>query len=385
MHKVFALILVGLLVGVQSRRACTRMRACARRASAARSIRATVRRADSRSVRGRPAARCQSRQLRAARSRAHRAGSSAFSGVGIVACTADSGIQTSTAFLVGAFDIGVSVAHTFEDRHSGVRTDRLRVHECRLARADPRAHPGFVRQVAMGHRSGRLRPARQGRRSVRLSEPSRYAQKTMPLGRFTGVTAPVIMVGTRATSVGRPASARRAAWRTSAAWNGVSVARFTHDMDSRGIAPGAPVIDERTGMIIGIHTLLPAQANGRRNGIITMNDWLESTLRTEIQLKKAADSGNSGSGFACPTTLPCATAPPTAAAPSSSPARASAPSPDSGLPQSRRHLVAHAADLLPGISSPRKTSAARPGAAASTTVTAGSERNRIAATTRSRS
>src|SRR5262249_28125559 len=40
---------------------------------------------------------------------------SAFSGVGLVACTVDSGIQTSTAFLVGAFDIGVTVAHTFEN------------------------------------------------------------------------------------------------------------------------------------------------------------------------------------------------------------------------------------------------------------------------------
>ena len=58
-------------------------------------------------------------------------------------------------------------------------------------------------------------------------------------------------------------------------------------MDSRGIAPGAPVIDERTGVIIGIHTRLPP----RGNSMITMNDWLESTLRTEIQPKKEADSG----------------------------------------------------------------------------------------------
>ena len=50
-------------------------------------------------------------------------------------------------------------------------------------------------------------------------------------------------------------------------------------MDSRGIAPGAPVIDERTGVIIGIHTRLPS----RRNSMITMNDWLEATLRSEIQ------------------------------------------------------------------------------------------------------
>ena len=38
---------------------------------------------------------------------------SAFSGIGIIACTVDSGIQTATAFHVGAFDIGVTVAHAF--------------------------------------------------------------------------------------------------------------------------------------------------------------------------------------------------------------------------------------------------------------------------------
>ena len=64
-------------------------------------------------------------------------------------------------------------------------------------------------------------------------------------------------------------------------------------MDSRGIAPGAPVIDERTGVIIGIHTRLPAKDKNMGNGMITMTDWLESTLRSEIQLKakNESDSG----------------------------------------------------------------------------------------------
>jgi hypothetical protein len=109
----------------------------------------------------------------------------------------------------------------------------------------------------------------------------------MPLGRFTGDAAPVIMVGYRA-DIGWSTSKRKArgmAYERSK--DGLSVARFTHDMDSRGIAPGAPVIDERTGVIIGIHTRLPS----RGNSMITMNDWLESTLRSEIQQKKEADSG----------------------------------------------------------------------------------------------
>src|SRR5262245_11829983 len=36
-----------------------------------------------------------------------------FSGVGVIACTIDGKQHTSTAFLVGAFDIGVTVGHTF--------------------------------------------------------------------------------------------------------------------------------------------------------------------------------------------------------------------------------------------------------------------------------
>ena len=40
----------------------------------------------------------------------------------------------------------------------------------------------------------------------------------------------------------------------------------------------------------GIHTRLPAQSNGTGNGMITMNDWLETTLRSEIQLKAKNES-----------------------------------------------------------------------------------------------
>jgi V8-like Glu-specific endopeptidase len=75
-----------------------------------------------------------------------------------------------------------------------------------------------------------------------------------------------------------------------------SLAGFTHDMDSRGIASGAPVIDERTGVIIGIHTLSQqaAASSGRkpapRNTMITMNEWLERTLRTEMESEPTGES-----------------------------------------------------------------------------------------------
>ena len=55
-------------------------------------------------------------------------------------------------------------------------------------------------------------------------------------------------------------------------------------MDARDIAAGAPVIDELSGVIIGIHTPLAA----RRNTMITMTDWLETTLRDEMQVAEQA-------------------------------------------------------------------------------------------------
>jgi hypothetical protein len=78
--------------------------------------------------------------------------------------------------------------------------------------------------------------------------------------------------------------------------NGVaisSMAGFTHDMDSRDIASGAPVIDENTGVIIGIHTQWNHAATATakaavRNTMIAMNDWLERTLRSEMMAGRTA-------------------------------------------------------------------------------------------------
>lgn len=220
----------------------------------------------------------------------------AFSGVGLIACTVDSGIQTSTAFLVGAFDIGVTVAHTFENGRKQVTPT-----ECVYTSIDSQ---GQVREripVAYIRSQWDTEAGAFGQPSkdiavFRLSQPSRYAQKTMPLGRFSGAAAPVVMVGYKA-DIGWATIKRKASGlayeRSGESKSAPSVARFTHDMDARGIAPGAPVIDERTGVIIGIHTRLPGRGTSMDNGMITMTDWLESTLRSEIQLK-AKNDGNSG-------------------------------------------------------------------------------------------
>ncbi|HKS55639.1 MAG TPA: trypsin-like peptidase domain-containing protein [Steroidobacteraceae bacterium] len=218
----------------------------------------------------------------------------AFSGVGLIACTVDTGIQTSTAFLVGAFDIGVTVAHTFENGRKQVTpTDCVYTSIDSQGQVRERIPVAYVRSQWDAEAGAFGQPSKDIA-VFRLSEPSRYAQKTMPLGRFTGAAAPVVMVGYKA-DIGWATIKRKATGQAyalggeskSAAKNG----RFTHDMDARGIAPGAPVIDERTGVIIGIHTRLPGRGKSMDNGMITMTDWLESTLRSEIQLKAKNDGG----------------------------------------------------------------------------------------------
>jgi hypothetical protein len=121
---------------------------------------------------------------------------------------------------------------------------------------------------------------------VRLTQPSRYAQRTMPLGRFSGAAASVVMIGFKdaaSSDTFKLKKRGRVYDETMGMSQEFSQGAFTHDMDSRHIAAGAPVIDERTGVIIGIHTTIEQT----KNTIITMNDWLEATIKGELQEARA--------------------------------------------------------------------------------------------------
>jgi hypothetical protein len=202
-----------------------------------------------------------------------------FSGVGVIACSVDGKQRTSTAFLVGAFDIGVTVAHTFQKGANGAEpTDCMYNSLDSLGQVRERIPVAYVKsQWDQADAFGQIT---KDLAVVRLSQPSRYAQRTMPLGRFSGAAVSAVMIGYKrdldSDSIKRKARGtvyeRRAKGIVTSNTGG-----FTHDMDSRGIAPGAPVIDESTGVIIGIH------AHSTRNTMITMDDWLEATLRSEMQ------------------------------------------------------------------------------------------------------
>ena len=209
---------------------------------------------------------------------------SAFSGVGVIVCSADGKTRSSTAFLVGAFDLGVTVAHTFQKGVDGGEPECLYNSMDSLGQVRERIPVAYVKSQWDAEAGASDQPGKD-LAVVRLSQPSRYAQRTMPLGRFSGTPAPVVMVGYKADldadTVKRKARGTVYGRRANEI---ATAAGFSHDMDARGIAAGAPVIDERSGVIIGIHTPLAS----RRNTMITMNDWLEATLRDEMQLAQQA-------------------------------------------------------------------------------------------------
>ena len=77
-----------------------------------------------------------------------------FSGVGAIVCTVNGQQRMSTAFLVGAFDIAVTVAHTFEDNGAQVARTTVSIPApIRSARFVSAFR--FLHQVPVGSRSRR--------------------------------------------------------------------------------------------------------------------------------------------------------------------------------------------------------------------------------------
>lgn len=209
-----------------------------------------------------------------------------FSGVGAIVCTVNGKQTTATAFLVGAFDIGVTVAHTFTHKGEWTQPD-----DCVYTSTDSvgqireRIPVSYIKAQWQAEADAFGQPAKDFA-VVRLREPSKFAQRTMPLGKFSGAPSPVLMIGFKSdidTDTLKRKSRGMVYGRRATGISSTGTAGFIHDMDSRGIAAGAPVIDERTGVIIGVHTLSTSSNTAPRNTMITMNEWLEKTLRFEMQ------------------------------------------------------------------------------------------------------
>jgi V8-like Glu-specific endopeptidase len=219
-----------------------------------------------------------------------------FSGVGAVVCTVNGQQRTSTAFLVGAFDIGVTVAHTFVDNGQWAQPDNcVYTTTDSIGQIRERIPVAYIK-AQWEAEAGAFGQLAKDLAVIRLVEPSRFAQRTMPLGKFSGFGATVLMIGFKADMDSDTTKLKTRGTVYERKANGIaisSLAGFTHDMDARDIAAGAPVIDERSGVIIGIHTAglkSAAAARPQRNTMITMNEWLEATLRTEMQSERAAST-----------------------------------------------------------------------------------------------
>lgn len=208
-----------------------------------------------------------------------------FSGVGAIVCSVNGERRNATAFLVGAFDIGVSVAHTFYDDGVWVQPeDCIYTTTDSLGQVRERIPVSYIK-AQWASDADSLGQAAADLAVIRLAEPSRFAQRTMPLGKYSGTPASVLMVGFSAdldTGTLKLKSQGRVYERSA---NAANPSVYTHDMNARGMTAGAPVIDERSGVIIGIHTQRHSRGGKKRNTMITMNEWLESTLRAEMQLE----------------------------------------------------------------------------------------------------
>jgi hypothetical protein len=211
-----------------------------------------------------------------------------FSGVGAIVCTVNGKQTTATAFLVGAFDIGVTVAHTFTSNGQWTEpTDCVYTSTDSVGQIRERIPVSYIKAQWQAEADAFGQPAKDFA-VVRLSEPSKFAQRTMPLGKFSGAASPVLMIGFKSdinTDTLKRKSRGMVYGRRASGIATAGMAGFVHDMDSRGIAAGAPVIDERTGVIIGLHTLSTSSTTAPRNTMITMNEWLEKTLRFEMQIE----------------------------------------------------------------------------------------------------
>lgn len=221
-----------------------------------------------------------------------------YSGVGILSCAVEGVMQTSTAFLVGSFDLAVTVAHTFQRNHvAAVPTDCVYTSTDSTGQIRERIPVAYYKsQWIEGDAHGV--PAKDFA-VVRLERRSTFAYRTLPLGKFSGAAAPVTLIGFSAhidTDTFKRKSRGTVYERDEKRQLPVADI-FAHDVNAIELASGAPVLDERSGVIIGVHTSvgpLPLQATaehspvGRvpstRNALITMNTWLETTLRAEIAL-----------------------------------------------------------------------------------------------------
>lgn len=207
-----------------------------------------------------------------------------FSGIGAIVCHANAARRTATAFLVGRFDIAVTVGHTFKNNDTWFAPTK-----CSYIVTGPNGQILERIPLASVKTQWASEPAVYGHPAtdvavVRLSRPAHFPRSTLPFSKFASSSAPIKMIGFEADFGANTVKRKlRGTLYTRRAGDCV---RFAHDIDARGATSGEPLIDRRDDIVIGIHLRLrPAHSSScksRGNAMIPMNDWLERTLREAI-------------------------------------------------------------------------------------------------------
>ena len=210
-----------------------------------------------------------------------------------VICTVNGQKQASTAFLVGSFDLAVTVAHTFVSGSAQVNPS-----DCVYTSTDSTGQirerlPVVIYKSQWIEANAAGVPAKD-LAIVRLAQGSAFAHRTLPLGlRAQRRQYDDRLHGRHGH---RHLQAQVARHDTGKKASPAVADIFTHDMDAVNLASGAPVLDERSGVIIGVHTSLMLDAAGDggthcsrpRCHCAQRTDhhewWLENTLRAEIAL-----------------------------------------------------------------------------------------------------
>lgn len=208
-----------------------------------------------------------------------------YDGVGAIVCTVNGERRMATAFLVGRFDIAITVAHTFVGRGPSATPS-----DCTYISAGPN---GGIRDripLASIKTQWTSQPDTLGQPSndiavVRLSSTVEFARRTLPLGKVAYTSVPVAMIAFEGDFAAD--TVKRKLLGTAFQRKQRACALYTHSIDSRDASAGAPLIDVRDGMVVGMHTrlqvaYLSSRCQNKENVMIAVNDWLVHTLRAEI-------------------------------------------------------------------------------------------------------
>jgi hypothetical protein len=207
-----------------------------------------------------------------------------YSGVGALHCRVDGRDRLVTAFLVGAFDVVVTVAHAFEGADGVVGPSA-----CTFVNTD--AEGRIVERIPVAEFQSRWADeplirgsAREDVAVARLERRSEFAQHTLAFRRPEDYPRDVAVVGYRAGVGGEwlkgksPALADLSNDSPQVIWSGQA---------PESSASGAPVVDIATGAVIGINQ---ARSGATRGALLEIDDWLARAILSYVRSNRPEEA-----------------------------------------------------------------------------------------------